>query len=693
MAVNEIIVKGLVEIEVSGKSGAEAVAAMKKLVAEAEKVEKATKGVAEESKKAAGGADLLQASVLRLGAAFAGAFAIGAVSNFLRDSFIGFARMERVARVTENQIRALGDAGAASVETFRPFIRSLSFASGILSEELIPAFQHAITVYKDYDAAQQAIGIAAKFAAAGIGTVGSNVEALTRFFQTGSTAGLAPFISNLKSAEGGTASWSEILPQLVSALEALGKPLDDAQKKLDNVAVAMEVAQDITGALANQILDLSFSAIPSLLFALSGIAGPIGIAANAALTKLEKAERDAAVAALDLKVNLDALDDVNTDAQDDRDKVKRDRLAKAALKAEENRLKRVAELEQSAGEQLLQQQIANTIAGTDERIKLELALNDRVYQAAKRNAEAIKADTLEITKLFVGERDKILNQTAAAEDAGLLGPGNIAGLKDFLSAMEAQEQAYDQHQERLTRLLEDGLLARLELTAELSPEGSQEKIDAQNTLEEERLKVQTAREIRAARGQAKEIDAIRARSALFAQIAEVIQHNLKTANARAELTDKLRNASAIAGILSQTFAKHKAFAIAMAIVNTALGIASVWSDPSLISFYAKIAATLVVAASGLAQISAIRSASIGGGGGAGGGGATTASAPTQSAAAPPTQVSNQSDATIESLSGRSSGRVATTIIQIGNAFGDDRSMTKLARQINRINANDQGALR
>ena len=692
MAVNEIIVKGLVEIEVSGKSGAEAVAAMKKLVAEAEKVEKATKGVAEESKKAAGGADLLQASVLRLGAAFAGAFAIGAVSNFLRDSFIGFARMERVARVTENQIRALGDAGAASVETFRPFIRSLSFASGILSEELIPAFQHAITVYKDYDAAQQAIGIAAKFAAAGIGTVGSNVEALTRFFQTGSTAGLAPFISNLKSAEGGTASWSEILPQLVSALEALGKPLDDAQKKLDNVAVAMEVAQDITGALANQILDLSFSAIPSLLFALSGIAGPIGIAANAALTKLEKAERDAAVAALDLKVNLDALDDVNTDAQDDRDKVKRDRLAKAALKAEENRLKRVAELEQSAGEQLLQQQVANTIAGTDERIKLELELNERVAKFTLEKYAKTGASTVELEKFFQGERERIKNQKSAEVDAQLLGPGTQAGLLEF------QEQAR-KHQEALTQILEEGLLGRLEITRDLSPEGSQQRIDAEADLQRAQIEVRANQRIRAAQGVADTIEAIELSSAIKTTAVEVWQTQQSELNAQRRLSIALGAAAGLAGALSGLFNNNKAFAIAQAVVNTALGITEVWTSKSttgniIADMALKVAATATVAASGAAQITAIRSATIGGGGG--GSSPSVASAPTQQASNPnpPSQVAAQSQATIDALAGRSSSVLGSgTVINIGTAFGDRQAMTKLAREINRVNANNQSVLR
>ena len=188
--------------------------------------------------------------------------------------------------------------------------------------------------------------------------------------------------------------------------------------------------------------------------------------------------------------------------------------------------------------------------------------------------------------------------------------------------------------------------------------------------------------------------------------------------------------------LGGLFGKNKSFAIAMAIANTALGITEVWASKAttgnLIADMAlKVAATATVAASGYAQIAAIRSAGLGGGGGApsaaASGGGSSMSAPTVPATNPngpsssslvlPTQQGSSSrTATIRpfegsgresppmtlpplsasrvsALSARPESFVANSIVNIGTAFGDRQAMTKLAREINRINANNQGDLR
>ena len=48
---------------------------------------------------------------------------------------------------------------------------------------------------------------------------------------------------------------------------------------------------------------------------------------------------------------------------------------------------------------------------------------------------------------------------------------------------------------------------------------------------------------------------------------------------------------------------------------------------------------------------------------------------------------------VSALSARLPAMTTTHVINIGTAFGDRQAMTKLAREINRINANDQSVLR
>ena len=212
MALNSILIQGLIELHLKGEGGQQAVASMTKIIAQAKEVEKATGGLGTGAKEAAKGIGALESSFASLGRTVAGYFAAGVIANFLRDSYIGFARTERQALAVENQIRALGQ--SAEGAGFRVFIDQLSRTSGILDDDLIPAFQRALGAFKDYAAAQEVVTIASKFAAAGIGEIGSNVDAIARFFQTGMARGLTQFGINVKGGEAAALSLTEGLKLL-----------------------------------------------------------------------------------------------------------------------------------------------------------------------------------------------------------------------------------------------------------------------------------------------------------------------------------------------------------------------------------------------------------------------------------------------------------------------------------------------
>jgi hypothetical protein len=631
MANNAILIQGLIELHLKGEGGEQAVASMTKIVEQAKKVEAATGGLGTGVGKVTSSVSALDSAFVKLGATMATTFAASKLIGFLQDSFIGFARTERQARVVENQIKSLGQ--SAEGAGFRGFIAQLSQTTGILDDDLIPAFQRAITAFRDYGAAQGAVQIASRFAAAGVGDVGSNVEALTSFFQTGIARGLKPFISNIKGAEDGTISWAEVLPQLEASLTALGQPLDDAQKKLDNLRVGMDFLADSTGEVSNAILDVAIKAIPTFLEIASTLPGLVGTASGAALEKLRQAseqgtaaQKEAAQKAAD---QIAAFNEANAKRAAERKVAADKKSADDVLKAEADRLEKVAALEQDSQEKLLKARADFYEAGSSERINLELELLAKQEAAAVASAKKIGADTLAIAQFYASERGKVLASQGETKSEKAK-KDDLAEFDPRAGFAEVEKFAED-HQEALTKIYEDGIIARLKLAADLAPEGSQEKLDAQAALQKAQLQIESEQKIRAAKSDTQIIGAIRNQQALLEIAASKMAAKAIHDNEAAKTQDALAAAGAITGALGSLFGKSKGFAIAMAVINTALGITSVWKDDSIPTWYAKLAATLVVAASGAAQIAAIRSASPSGGGASAAG---VASAPTSAASNP-----------------------------------------------------------
>jgi len=633
MASNAILIQGLIELHLKGEGGDKAVASMTKIIAQAKEVEKATGGLGTGATHAADGVGKLEASFISLGKTVATYFAAGVVANFLRDSLLGFARTERQALALEQQLKNLGDqAGAAS---FRGFISQTSQAYGILDDDLVPALQRALLGFKNLATAEEVVTLASKFAANGIGDVGTNVERLTRFFQTGSARSLVDFGINVKGGEEATLDLNEGIKLLIETASGMPATFDDAQKSLNQWRNDLDAAKDAIGKLEAGIIRAVQAAGTFVGENLPTFFSPENIVKEAEGQKLLD---DLAVEGEKKKVSkLSALAAQAAEEQKRRDKKANDEKTKESIKSEHDRLEKVLSMNEETQKDLIKEVIDVYQVGTVDRLNLEIALNDKIRAEAIKNAKAIGADTAAINALF-DEKSKAKER----EFINATGPEPGSGGPD--PRVEAERKANEEI-ERLAREHEDAMFELETAGAELR---NQINADSLRWAEEsEKQKTQSA----------------------------------------------LNSAAQIAGVLSSTFAKHKAFAIAMAIANTALAITAAWKDESLPGYWAKIAAIVTIAASGAAQIAAIRGASLSGGGGA----PSIASAPTSPATGTgggSVSIAPQSQSQLASLSGRpQSASTSGIVINIEHAFGDQQSMTKLAREINRINANNRGNLR
>jgi len=621
---NQILIQGLIELHMSGAGGKEAAAQIEKLVAQSKLAEKGVANVGTASVETAKQVGFLNSAFSTLGATLAGVFAAGAIANWLKESYLGFAQVERQALVVENQIKSLGQATEGA--NFRQFIAQLAQTSGILDDDLVPAFQHGLIAFRDFAATQEALTIAARFAAAGIGDVGSNMQALTTFFQSGMARALKPFISDVKGAADGTISWAEVLPQLQQSLEDLGKPLDDAQSRVRGLAENIDEFSDSAGKRLDELI------VKALRFGdVMAEATKILSLSKEQLAQAREAEAIAADQAAQKFVDdffakpndFEALNRVNTERQAARDKDASDKAAAEKVKAEAEALAKIKDLNESNAEALIREVMSEYAVGTEERYQLELALNEKLRAAALDNARKIGADTAAINALF-DER----NKAAFQDQLNATGPAPGSGGDDPETARtkQARKEANE----------------RLEIAAD--------EIFQKKQLRDKELKWDEER----------------------AHQSEAII---------------LDSASKATGLILEMFGKHKAAAIGQLAIDTASAVMQVWADPSGGPWYVKLAKTVAIGAIAHQQLQQIQNASPYGGTVGGGGGAPpqVANAPTGPAQQPannPSFISPMSPSEAQAMAG-ASGSGSTIVVNIDKAFGNDKAMTTLARDIQR----------
>lgn len=625
MADRSILIQGLIELQLAGKGGDEAVASMKKIMAQASQVEKELGGIGGQAGKAASEVGGLEKAFSSLGRTVAGYFAAGAVANFLKDSFLGFAQTERQALAVENQIKALGQ--AAQGAGFRSFIAQLAESSGIIDDELVPAFQRALSSFKNYASAQDVVTLASKFAAAGQGDVLTNVEKLSQFYQTGMARSLTSFGVNVKAGENATLSLVEGFKLLREQAGLLPEKFDDAQASINRWKNELDTARDSIGKFLAAGVSLIERMGTKVGETVSNVLHPENIQKEAEGQRI--LDELAANADKQRKVAKSALDQQAADEQTRRDREAADQKVKDAAEAEQKIITQRADMERKASEDLLTANANFYKKGSQERIDIELRLNQMLEADAIASAEKIGASTEAIYALFARRRADII--ASQGEGSAAAKAREEAAQFDPRAGFDEVEKWAAEHEKAMEDIAQAGAVARNEIAADSLRE--QEDI------------------------------------------------------AQRQAMNAIQSAQTIATSLGMIFAKHKSFAIATAIINTALGVTSALKDESIQPWWAKLAAISFVIATGAAQIAAIRGSSPGGGGGQSG----IAAAPTSQASPPPGV--NASQSVIAAVSGRAPSGGGGTVINIGTAFGDRQSMTKLARELDRINRNNQSVLR
>ena len=673
----DLVVEGLIKLQLEGKGAADAVATMKQIVEQARQVESQVGGFGKKTEDqfnlAAKGASYFNDQLKAIGATVAGYFAANTLIDFLRDSYVGFAKAEREAATVERQIRAVGNATEAS--NFRPFVESLQTATGQMADELIPAFQRAITVTRNFQAAQELVTIAAKYAASGVGDVNSNVDAFTRVLQTGQARGLAPFISDLKTSADGTVKLTDVITELKKGVTETYKPLDDAQAHISDLKISFDHLSKAVGDFLDKRLKFIEAEDP----------GYIGEALRRAKDEREQAAADIAFAQAAeeaLHGGKSALDEeaAARDAQRAKDQ------AAAELKAKQDLLKQKYDLEEKNQEDILKASIALQDKGSKERLDLELQLLEVQKQAALKAArdldDELKAHGLtgvniaNIEKIFAAQRsDKLRDFTLVQKPAGPLEEVDPEKQLEEIAAFEKK---------------------RGEIILEADKELAQLRLENSNNFERDRIEAQAAIEIQNLEALSKkfkesaELDAAtkekieRALAARIKQIQEgvvVAEHDLtvKSADDKKEFN---RQVIETFGEAAKTaFANNKAVAVADAIINTAVAVSRTlaeWGFPEGVPLAA------AVAALGAAQVATILATNPGSSGG-GGGGLTASAPPAVRPVGSPTVAASPD--VIQAVSG-SGGVASGTTINIRNAYGDKRSMQKLARDIAAANRYD-----
>jgi len=180
-----------------------------------------------------------------LGKTFAGVFGAQALLNYSRNAVKAFMADEKAAKALEIQLKNTGFAfSAPSVEYF---IANLQKTTGVLDDELRPAFQQLLTVTGSITKSQDALGVALNISAATGKSLTEVSAALTRGF-SGNTVGLSRLGTGISKATLKTGNMEQILGELNAKFTGQSAArLDTYAGKMDVLAVASANAAEIIG--------------------------------------------------------------------------------------------------------------------------------------------------------------------------------------------------------------------------------------------------------------------------------------------------------------------------------------------------------------------------------------------------------------------------------------------------------------
>ena len=183
--------------------------------------------------------------VKSFGKVFAGVFSATALFNYSKNAVKAFAEDEKAAKSLEIQLKNTGFAFASpAVEAYK---NNLQRVTGVLDDQLRPAFQQLLTVTGSITKSQEALNTALDISAATGKSLTEVSAALTRGF-SGNTAGLSRLGAGISKATLKTGDMDKILGELNQKFSGQAAArLDTYAGKMDLLKVASADASEIIG--------------------------------------------------------------------------------------------------------------------------------------------------------------------------------------------------------------------------------------------------------------------------------------------------------------------------------------------------------------------------------------------------------------------------------------------------------------
>ena len=425
--------------------------------------------------------------VKTFGKTFAAVFSARALFNYSKKAVKAFAEDEKAAKSLELQLKNTGFAfSAPSVEYF---IANLQKTTGVLDDELRPAFQQLLTVTGSITKSQEALGVALNISAATGKSLTEVSAALTRGF-SGNTAGLSRLGAGISKATLKAGDMDAILAELntkfagqsaarlttyagkmdllqvasANASEIIGKSLVDALTSLgdDNSIDKLSTSMENFAASIAEVI----AGVGVLVKTLQGVANTPGIkqlidviqftSIFGALQRLGKTANQP-TSNFTYELGASATKDIE---RANAVLLKRTKDTAAALKALNAQVKAKTEVDKLKDKFDLERIGLNAAlnAATDEetklRIKAQLAILDNNEALAKKyNAELLAKSATELLATAANNAatalgtlpnkyDEIFKSLVEYNKGLGIDPGPAAGLAAASARLQAQADAY-----------------------------------------------------------------------------------------------------------------------------------------------------------------------------------------------------------------------------------------------------------
>ena len=196
-------------------------------------------------KKAKKEVSIFDQQVKKLGTTFAGVFGARALYNYGKNAIKAFAADEAAAKSLELQLKNTGFAFASPA--IELYISNLQKTTGVIDDQLRPAFQQLLTVTGSVTKSQSALNTALDVSAATGKSVTEVSAALSRAY-AGNTTGLSRLGAGISKATLKTGDMDKILGELNQKFSGQAAArLDTYAGKMDLLKVASADASEIIG--------------------------------------------------------------------------------------------------------------------------------------------------------------------------------------------------------------------------------------------------------------------------------------------------------------------------------------------------------------------------------------------------------------------------------------------------------------